>query len=175
MSLIPRLGRSPGEGNGNPLQYSYLENSLGRADWQGTIHGAVKSWTWLSDTHTHTHTHTRAHPNWEAQINMWNILCSLTLIWIYAFYPENVKQAGVSQLFKSPLNKQNCGTSLVVQWLRFHAPLILVQIQWPRSHIPHGTSKERRIVFLKQKGIYWQEKTDLELITHGSNASLLSW
>ena len=42
---IPVSGRSPGEGNGNPLQYSCLENSLGRADWQGTIHGAVKSWT----------------------------------------------------------------------------------------------------------------------------------
>ena len=42
-------GRSPGEGNGNPLQYSCLENSTNRGAWQGTIHGVTKSWTWLSN------------------------------------------------------------------------------------------------------------------------------
>ena len=47
--LIPELGRSPGEGNGNPLQYSCLENSMDRGAWQATVHGV---------THTHTHTHT---------------------------------------------------------------------------------------------------------------------
>jgi len=42
---VPRLGRSPGEGNGNPLQYSCLENpSIGRA-WQSTVHWVAKSWT----------------------------------------------------------------------------------------------------------------------------------
>ena len=43
--LIPRSGRSPGEGNGNPLQYSCLENSMGRGDWWATVHGVAKSWT----------------------------------------------------------------------------------------------------------------------------------
>ena len=37
------------EGNGNPLQYSCLENSMDRGAWQTTIHGVAKSWTWLSD------------------------------------------------------------------------------------------------------------------------------
>ena len=41
------LGRSPGEGNGNPLQYSCLENSMDRTGWQATVHGIAKSWTWL--------------------------------------------------------------------------------------------------------------------------------
>ena len=36
---IPELGRSPGEGNGNPLQYSCLENSMDRGAWQATVHG----------------------------------------------------------------------------------------------------------------------------------------
>ena len=36
---IPGLGRSPGEGNGNPLQYSCLENSMDRGAWQATVHG----------------------------------------------------------------------------------------------------------------------------------------
>ena len=40
---IPGLGRSPGEGNDNPLQYSCLENPMDRGAWQATVHGIVKS------------------------------------------------------------------------------------------------------------------------------------
>ena len=39
--LIPGLGRSPGEGNGNPLQYSCLANLLNRGAWQATVHGVM--------------------------------------------------------------------------------------------------------------------------------------
>ena len=46
---IPGLGRSPGEGNDNPLQYSCLENPMDREAWQATVHGVAKSWTRLSD------------------------------------------------------------------------------------------------------------------------------
>ena len=46
---IPGLGRSPGEGDGNPLQYSRLENSMDRGAWQVTVHGAAESRTRLSD------------------------------------------------------------------------------------------------------------------------------
>ena len=46
---IPGSGRFPGGGNGNPLQYSCLENSKGGGIWQATIHGSQKSWTQLSD------------------------------------------------------------------------------------------------------------------------------
>ena len=49
LGLIPGLGRSPGEWNGNPLQYSGLENSMDRGSWQAIVHGITKSWTWLSD------------------------------------------------------------------------------------------------------------------------------
>ena len=42
---IPGLGRSPGEGNGNPLQYSCLENSMDREAWRATVHGAAKNQT----------------------------------------------------------------------------------------------------------------------------------
>ena len=41
---IPGSGRSLGEGNGNPLQYSCLENSMGRGAWRATVHGATESW-----------------------------------------------------------------------------------------------------------------------------------
>jgi len=47
--LIPGLGRSPGEGNGNPLQYSCLENPMDGGAWQATVLGVAKSRTHLSD------------------------------------------------------------------------------------------------------------------------------
>ena len=43
------LGRSPGEGNGNPLQYSCLENPMDRGAWGATVHGVTESQTRLSD------------------------------------------------------------------------------------------------------------------------------
>ena len=49
LGSIPGLGRSPGEGNGNPLQYSCLENPMDRGAWWATVHGVAKSRTRLSD------------------------------------------------------------------------------------------------------------------------------
>ena len=49
LSSIPGSGRSPREGNGNPLQYSCLENSMDRGAWWATAHGVTKSRTQLSD------------------------------------------------------------------------------------------------------------------------------
>ena len=49
---IPRLGRSPGEGNSNPLQYSHLENSMDGGAWRAAVCGITKRRTRLSDYHT---------------------------------------------------------------------------------------------------------------------------
>ena len=46
---IPGSGRSPGGGNGNPLQYPCLENPMDRGAWQDIVHEAAESWTRLSD------------------------------------------------------------------------------------------------------------------------------
>ena len=54
MGSIPGVGRSPGEGNGNPLQYSYLEDPMDGGAWWAAVHGVAKSRTQLS-THAHTH------------------------------------------------------------------------------------------------------------------------
>ena len=51
MGLIPGLGRCPGGGNGNSLQYSCLGNPTDRGAWQVTVHGFTMNWTQLS-THT---------------------------------------------------------------------------------------------------------------------------
>ena len=67
VDLIPGSGRSPGEGNGNPIQYSCLGNPMDRGAWWATIHEVAKSQIWLSDwAHVfvcaHTHTHTPVQP-----------------------------------------------------------------------------------------------------------------
>ena len=46
--MIPELGRYPGEGNSNPLQYSCLENPMDTGAWKATVHGVIKCWTRLS-------------------------------------------------------------------------------------------------------------------------------
>ena len=61
MSLILRLGRSLGEGNGNPLQYSCLGNFMDRGTWQGTVHGISKE----SDTTE------QLNNNYLLKITMW--------------------------------------------------------------------------------------------------------
>ena len=54
---ISGLGKSPGKGNGNPFQYSCLENSMDRRAWRATVHGVAKGWTQLSKrTHTQLYT-----------------------------------------------------------------------------------------------------------------------
>ena len=51
LGSIPGLGRLPGEGNGYPLQYSSLENSMDRGAWQATVHEVEKNRTQMSEFH----------------------------------------------------------------------------------------------------------------------------
>ena len=51
---IPGFGRSTGEGNGNPLQYSRLENPMDRGAWQTTVHRVAKTWIRLKQLSMHT-------------------------------------------------------------------------------------------------------------------------
>ena len=52
LGWIPGLGRFPGEGDGYPLQYSCLQNSMDKGDWWAIVHGVTKSWTQLSNQHS---------------------------------------------------------------------------------------------------------------------------
>ena len=60
MGLIPGSGRFPGEGHGNPLQYSCLENSMNRGDWQAMVHGAAESDMTKKTQHPYTHAQTQS-------------------------------------------------------------------------------------------------------------------
>ena len=56
VDLMPGLGRSPGEGHGNPLQYSCLKNPMDRGAWWFTVHGVAKSQTQLKKRSTKAYT-----------------------------------------------------------------------------------------------------------------------
>ena len=55
--LIPRLGRSPGKGNGNPFGFSCLENPMDRGAWLAIVHWVANSWTQLSDYESESESH----------------------------------------------------------------------------------------------------------------------
>ena len=65
LGSIPESGRPPGEGNGNPLQYSCLENHMDRGTSQATVQGVTKSWTQVN-MHAHTYT-VGGNINWCSQ------------------------------------------------------------------------------------------------------------
>ena len=70
---VPGLGRSPGGGNGNPLQYSCLENTMDRRPWWATVHGCEELDT-IEHVHTHTEAQCRALHTTSTQY-MWNRGC----------------------------------------------------------------------------------------------------
>ena len=64
LGLIPGLGRFPGGEHGNPLQYSCLENPMGRGAWQAAVHGLTESQTRLSNQAQHS-------TAWSAHLTRW--------------------------------------------------------------------------------------------------------
>ena len=88
---IPGSGKSPGEGNGNPFQYSCLENPMDRGAWWATVHGVAKSQTRLSDfTHTHTHTHTQVGHSFSSKEQVsFNSVTAVTICTDFGAPPEN--------------------------------------------------------------------------------------
>ena len=120
LGLIPGLGRSPGEGNGLPLQYSCLENHTDRGAWQVTVCRVTKNQTWLSDSHTHTHTHTHT-----VSIHFCWIVCKGSLAcvsyWVWVHF-NSVQQDFIllSKLRKQPLSGTCCShgkRKRIMSWL----------------------------------------------------------
>ena len=88
LALIPGLEWSPGEGNGNPLQYSCLENPMDRGAWQATVHGVSMSQTQLSDFHFHVQFLLSHTVIWESKFykcSQWAPLLFLPCIFTYFF------------------------------------------------------------------------------------------
>ena len=68
LGSILESGRSPGGGNGNPLQYSCLENAMDRGAWWATVHGVTKSQTGLSNIHFHFQEIVKDRGSWCAAV-----------------------------------------------------------------------------------------------------------
>ena len=86
----PWVGRSPGEGKGNPLQYSWLKNSTKGGAWKAIVHGAAKSQTRLSDFTFFLSRYTFTEiicpwladcPKWETDTDWFAYVCSLSFQW----------------------------------------------------------------------------------------------
>ena len=111
LGSIPGLGRSPGEGNGNPLQYSCLENPMDGAAWWATVHGVTKSWTRLSDFTTLQYCVDFCH--------------TLTCIRRRQWHPTPVLLPGKSHGWRSLVSCSPWGReeSDTTEWLPFHFSL----------------------------------------------------
>ena len=111
LGSIPRLGRSPGEGNGNPLQYSCLENPMDGAAWWAIVHGFTKSWTRLS--------------NFSALQYCVDFCHTLTCIRRRQWHPTPVLLPGKSHGWRSLVGCSPWGReeSDMTEWLPFHFSL----------------------------------------------------
>ena len=84
LGLIPRSGRSPGGGNGNPLQYACLENPMDRGAWWAVVHGVSKSWDrteWLTLSLSWVFQLLKAPTKWKKVISWWSWSCCPQTYW----------------------------------------------------------------------------------------------
>ena len=117
-------GRSPGEGNGNPLQYSCLENSTDRGAWWVTDHGVTKTVTWVSDWHFHFLT---SHAIFETH-SIVHLRFALTWAsWVFSYChhwqapPISSGSLHLPAHMKSMGSKQVCGAFSICPMPRFQS------------------------------------------------------
>ena len=94
--------RSPREGNGNPLQYSCLENTMDRGAWQDTVHGVAKRWTWLKQLSSSSSSSTQSRASLVAQ--MVKNLLAIQETWVWSLGGED------------PLEKEMATRSSILAW-----------------------------------------------------------
>ena len=104
--LIPGLGRSPEEGNGNPLQYSCLENLTDRGAWRAMVHGVAKSRTRLKQLSRHA--------QWGLGAIVFLALSPVSPIHLWAprSAPQERRSSPASQVFPGPLPLRSPAGSL---------------------------------------------------------------
>ena len=157
VSSIPGLGRFPGEGNGNPLQYSCLGNPKDREAWWATVHGVTKSRTWL-----------RAHrqlPRIQKHQNSWEqtprpqVLCSL---WM--------RNQWIFQLNHPNLNNVIHYPSLTTEGKMSFPNYQLLTLKHPTSAIslPSTACFPSFLFWEKTHGVWWGQGMDLELLENYS-------
>jgi len=132
MGSIPGLGWSPGRRHGNPLQYSCLENSMGRRTWQATVHRVTKNWTLLKLLSTHISHQLTFFPSFQlyekhpAMILFWILLILVTVVIYSLFYvfpsfkiskPPFCTQGAVGEDYSILLKGKICDSG--INWLGY--------------------------------------------------------
>ena len=99
---VPGLGRSPGGGHGNPLQYSCLGNPMDRGAWRATVHRAVKSWTQPKGLSRHTPCvrHVSKHLTSIQSRNLHNN--PISIVHYHYFIDEDAEAENLSDLLRIP-------------------------------------------------------------------------
>ena len=118
LGLIPGLGRSPGEGNGNPLQYNCLGNSTNRKAWWATVHGVAKNLIQLSDQHF--------------QISPCPSLTSIAARWGVETQPCKAEREGEDGL-RGPVSCSPCFCSLRSFYASKWTPLLIEVAEYYQS------------------------------------------
>ena len=118
---ISGSGRSPGGENGNPLQYSCLENPVDRGVWQATVHGVSKSWTQLSDLHYCSN----MYPSLEFIIQ--NNFSALKILYVPPIHPFLLQSLETTDLFT---------VSIVLPFLECHKDGIILYVTFSDRLLP---------------------------------------
>ena len=129
MNSIPGSGWSPGEGNGSPLQYSCLENSMDRGAWQATVHGVTKSQIWLSTHYFLVFIYTS---DIYMYIYIYMYRCTYIYIRITLLYTWNT----VNQLYINKLFYKTCNSHVFNYIFKFHSSCHTTWISSPWRLFP---------------------------------------
>ena len=120
VGLIPELGRSPGGGHGNLLQYSCLENPMDRRAWQAIVHRVTKNWTWLKQPCKHAY---KGHKNVFHFCTRKTLFIIVSTIKRASLVAQTVKHLSVMQVtwvqslgWEDPLEKEMAAHSSILAW-----------------------------------------------------------
>ena len=126
---IPGSRISPGEGNGNTLQYSCLENSMDRGFWWATVHRVAKNWTWLRDQPFHFHFLSNSILKIEPWCSLLSSVQSLSCAWLFGTPWIAAHQASLSiTISRSSFTLTSIKLVMPFSHLIFCCPLLLLSI-----------------------------------------------
>ena len=113
-SSIPGSGRYPGEGHGNPLQYSCLDNPIDRGAWRTTVHGVARSQTWLKRLSTHA----QQSMDWWTKARCCCCCCEVASVVSNSVWPHRRQPTRLPRPWDSPGKNTGAGCHFLLQCMK---------------------------------------------------------